>query len=127
MTTTSAISTVRDAYYNGSSWVVGGTNGRAFGPVDMKYVVSQTRTHNGQNQTTSISGATTPTYDYNGNTTKDDTGKQYVYDAWNRIMTVKNSGGVQIEDIGPWVRSVQVETAIICGRRRRTSAWRYAG
>jgi RHS repeat-associated protein len=97
VTTTSAISTVRDAYYNGSSWTVGGTNGRAFGPVDMKYVVSQTRTHNGQNGILTIQGSTSPTYDNNGNTTKDDTGKQYVYDAWNRIMTVKNSGGTVLE------------------------------
>ncbi|MCY2952259.1 MAG: hypothetical protein NTU53_09820 [Planctomycetota bacterium] len=70
MTTTSAISTVRDAYYNGSSWTVGGTNGRAFGPVDMKYVVSKTRTHNGQNGILTIQGSTSPTYDNNGNTTK---------------------------------------------------------
>ena len=97
MTTTSAISTVRDAYYNGSSWVVGGTNGRAFGPVDMKYVVSQTRTHNGQNGILTIQGSTSPTYDNNGNTTTDDTAKQYVYDAWNRIMTVKNSQGSTLE------------------------------
>ncbi|MCY2950515.1 MAG: hypothetical protein NTU53_00870 [Planctomycetota bacterium] len=65
--------------------------------------------------------------DHNANATTDDTAKQYVYDAWNRLVTAKTSGGVQIEDIGPWVRSVQVETAIICGRRRRTSAWRCAG
>ncbi|MCY2954361.1 MAG: hypothetical protein NTU53_20715, partial [Planctomycetota bacterium] len=97
MTTTSAIWTVRDAYYNGSSWVVGGTNGRAFGPVDMKYVVSKTRTHNGQNGILTIQGSTSPTYDNNGNTTKDDTGNQYVYDAWNRIMTVKDSQGSTLE------------------------------
>ena len=54
------------------------------------------RTHNGQNQVTAV-GANNLTFDNNGNTTKDDTGKQYVYDAWNRIMTVKNSGGTVIE------------------------------
>src|SRR5262249_32022152 len=36
---------------------------------------TQTRTHNQQNQITSISGATTPTYDNNGNLTKDETGR----------------------------------------------------
>jgi RHS repeat-associated protein len=55
---------------------------------------TQTRGANRQNETTFISGQTTPTYDYNGNTTKDDTGKQYVYDAWNRIVKVKDQNGV---------------------------------
>src|SRR5205085_2202388 len=46
---------------------------------------AQTRSANKQNEITSVSGATTPTYDSNGNMTKDETGKQYVYDAWNRL------------------------------------------
>ena len=29
--------------------------------------------------------------------TKDETGKQYVYDAWGRVVTVKNSGGTTIK------------------------------
>jgi RHS repeat-associated protein len=56
----------------------------------------QTRTHNKQNQITSIQSLTTPTYDANGNTTKDETGKQYVYDAWNRLVQVKDSGGTPL-------------------------------
>jgi RHS repeat-associated protein len=36
------------------------------------------------------------TFDSNGNTTKDDTGKQFVYDAWNRLAIVKTSGGTTI-------------------------------
>jgi RHS repeat-associated protein len=55
---------------------------------------SQTRTANRQNEVTSISGQTTPTYDNNGNTTKDNSGKQFVYDAWNRIVKVKDQNGV---------------------------------
>ena len=47
---------------------------------------NQTRSFNNQNQLTSISGATTPTYDNNGNTTKDDQGIAYTYDAWNRLV-----------------------------------------
>jgi len=43
---------------------------------------TQSRTFNAQNQLTSISGATTPTYDNNGNTILDETGKHYTYDAW---------------------------------------------
>src|SRR5439155_58052 len=35
-------------------------------------------------------------YDANGNLTTDETGKQLVYDAWNRLVTVKNSGGTTI-------------------------------
>ncbi|MFO0935124.1 MAG: RHS repeat-associated core domain-containing protein [Gemmataceae bacterium] len=57
---------------------------------------TQTRTANAQNEITSISGATTPTYDVSGNMTKDETGKQYVYDAWNRLVKVKDSGGTTI-------------------------------
>jgi RHS repeat-associated protein len=47
---------------------------------------TQTRSFNNQNQLTSISGATTPTYDKNGNTTKDDQGLTYTFDAWNRLI-----------------------------------------
>ena len=57
---------------------------------------NQTRTHNKQNEITAVSGATTPVFDANGNMTTDETGKQYVYDAWNRLVTVKNSGGTTI-------------------------------
>jgi RHS repeat-associated protein len=45
---------------------------------------TQTRTFNSQNQLTSISGATTPAYDNNGNTITDQANNTYVYDAWNR-------------------------------------------
>jgi RHS repeat-associated protein len=49
---------------------------------------TQTRTHNVQNQITAVSGATTPTYDNNGDTTTDEAGQTYVYDAWNRPVRV---------------------------------------
>ncbi len=45
-----------------------------------------TRTFNAQNQTTSVSGGTAPTYDNNGNTISDN-GQTFVYDAWNRLVT----------------------------------------
>src|SRR5260370_41034393 len=41
---------------------------------------AQNRTHNAQNEITSGSVA----YDNDSNTTTDDTGKTFVYDAWNR-------------------------------------------
>jgi len=52
--------------------------------------VTQTRTANAQNQYTSISGQTTPAYDNDGNLTTDPDGNTYVYDAWNRLVAVKN-------------------------------------
>lgn len=61
---------------------------------------AQTRTHNKQNEIGTVSGATTPTFDSNGNMTTDETGKQFVYDAWNRLKVVKNSSGVTLETIG---------------------------
>jgi len=54
----------------------------------------QTRTANKQNEITSISGATTPNYDSNGNMTGDETGKTFVYDAWNRLVAVKSGSTV---------------------------------
>lgn len=58
---------------------------------------TQTRTSNAQNQLTSVASSTTPTYDQNGNLTTDEVGQQYVYDAWNRLVAVKNSGGATLE------------------------------
>jgi RHS repeat-associated protein len=58
---------------------------------------TQTRSANALNQYTGISGATTPTYDANGNMTTDETGRQFVYDAWNRLVAVKNSSSTTLE------------------------------
>jgi len=55
-----------------------------------------TRTANDQNEITSVSGATTPTYDAAGNMTGDQNGKTFVYDAWNRLVAVK-SGSTTLE------------------------------
>ena len=52
--------------------------------------VPQARTHNQQNEITLIAGAAPVTYDANGNTTADGSGKTFVYDAWNRLVAVKN-------------------------------------
>lgn len=63
---------------------------------------TQGRTLNGQNQITGISGSTTPTYDNNGNTTTDDQGLGYLYDAWNRMVSAYGTVGGQYitEDFG---------------------------
>jgi len=58
---------------------------------------TQTRTANAQNEITGVSGATTPTYDHNGNMTGDQNGNTFVYDAWNRLVAVKNVSGTTLE------------------------------
>jgi RHS repeat-associated protein len=60
---------------------------------------TQTRTANQQNEITAISGATTPTYDASGNMITDETGKQFVYDAWGFLKVVKNSSGTVLETL----------------------------
>ena len=57
---------------------------------------TQTETANAQNQITSISGSTTPTYDANGNMISDQSGNTYTYNAWNQLVAVKNSTGAVI-------------------------------
>ncbi|MCI0463316.1 MAG: hypothetical protein L0Z62_40735, partial [Gemmataceae bacterium] len=51
----------------------------------------QSRTHNRQNQVTGV-GSSSLTFDGNGNLKTDEAGQQYVYDAWNRLVQVKDSG-----------------------------------
>jgi len=48
-----------------------------------------TRTHNQQNEVTGV-GANTLVFDKNGNMTTDEQGRTLVYDAWNRLVAVKN-------------------------------------
>jgi RHS repeat-associated protein len=62
--------------------------------------VTQTRGANRQNEITSVSGATTPTYDNNGNLTKDENDNRFVWDAWNMMVQVKNSSNVVIVTMG---------------------------
>lgn len=56
---------------------------------------AQSRTTNSKNEVTAV-GGNSLTFDNNGNTTQDETGKKYVYDAWNRLVAVKNSGGTTL-------------------------------
>jgi RHS repeat-associated protein len=53
------------------------------------------RTHNKQNQVTGV-GSATLTFDANGNMTTDETDRTFVYDAWNRLVAVKNSSGTTL-------------------------------
>ncbi len=52
--------------------------------------VPQARTTNAQNEYQSVAGQTPPAYDNNGNLTADPNGNTYVYDAWDRLVAVKN-------------------------------------
>ena len=61
---------------------------------------TQTRSANKQNEIISVSGATTPAYDSNGNLTTDENNYRFVYDAWNKVVQVKNSSNVVIVTYG---------------------------
>jgi RHS repeat-associated protein len=56
--------------------------------------VAQTRTANKQNQIISISGAGTPAFDANGNMTGDEQGRALKYDAWNRLVELKQGATI---------------------------------
>jgi RHS repeat-associated protein len=56
---------------------------------------SQSRTHNAQNQVTGV-GSTSLTYDSNGSMTADESGRVFVYDAWNRLVSVRNTANSPI-------------------------------
>jgi YD repeat-containing protein len=53
-------------------------------------------TFNAQNQQLA-NGSAVLTFDQNGNMTTDETGRQFVYDAWNRLVGVKDSVGTTLE------------------------------
>ncbi|MBO0698063.1 MAG: hypothetical protein J2P46_06700 [Zavarzinella sp.] len=52
---------------------------------------TQTRTANRRNEITGISGQTTPTYDGNGSLTRDEAGRTFKYDAWGRLVEVRDA------------------------------------
>jgi len=49
-----------------------------------------TRTHDKQNEVTAI-GGNSLTFDHSGNTTTDETGQTFKYDAWNRLVAGSNN------------------------------------
>jgi RHS repeat-associated protein len=57
---------------------------------------SSTDAFNSKNEETT-NGSHTLTFDANGNMTTDEQGQQYVFDAWNHPVQIKNSGGTTIE------------------------------
>ena len=59
---------------------------------------TQTRAANRQNEITTIGGAIVPAYDAAGNMTRDETGRQFVYDAWDRLARVTDGVGVTVRE-----------------------------
>ena len=59
--------------------------------------ITITSAFNYVNQITSISSGTLPTYDSNGNMTMDQNDLSYTYNAWNEVVTVKNSSSTTLE------------------------------
>lgn len=57
--------------------------------------VTTTNTFNAQNQQLT-NGSASLTYDTNGNLTTDETGRQFVYDAWNRLVEVRDSSSATL-------------------------------
>jgi RHS repeat-associated protein len=62
--------------------------------------ITTTRTHNKQNEITGV-GSATPGYAANGNMTTDETGQTLKYDAWNRLVEIKTSGGTTLSAYVP--------------------------
>jgi len=52
---------------------------------------TQTRSANRQNEITGVSGGTTPAYDANGNLTTDENDYRFGWDAWNRLVQVRDA------------------------------------
>ena len=61
--------------------------------------VPENRTANAQNQYTTV-GSAALTYSGTGNLTTDHEGRTLVYDAWNRLFSLKNSGGTLLARYG---------------------------
>src|SRR5262245_69742 len=52
-------------------------------------------THNQQNEVTAV-GSTSLAFDANGNLTQDQNGNTLVYDAWNRLVQVKDASNTTL-------------------------------
>jgi len=57
--------------------------------------ITQSSTPNAQNELTQV-GSASPRYSSTGNLTTDAQGRTLVYDAWNRLVSVKNSVGTEV-------------------------------
>ena len=68
----------------------------------------QSRTTDAQNQVTGV-GSASLTFDANGSMTTDETGQQFVYDAWNRIVKVLSPSSV-----------TKVEYAYLCSEQAKS-------
>lgn len=78
-----------DALGNWSSSASGAGTGTSTAPT----LTSTARTYNSRNELTSV-GSSSLAYDYDGNTTTDQSGYTYTYDAWNHAASATAAGGL---------------------------------
>ena len=87
--------------------------------------VDQIRTHNAQNEITNIGETTTITYDANGNLTTDENDYRFGWDAWNRLVQVRDASNAVVARYGRDAlgRRITVEQGETVTDRYFSSPW----
>ncbi len=87
--------------------------------------VDQIRTHNAQNELTGIGEAASLTYDGNGNLTTDENEFQFRWDAWNRLVQVRDASAAVVATYGRDAlgRRITVEQGETVTGRYFSSSW----
>ena len=87
--------------------------------------VDQIRTHNAQNELTGIGEAASLTYDGNGNLTTDENEFQFRWDAWNRLVQVRDASDTVVATYGRDAlgRRITVEQGETVTDRYFSSPW----
>ncbi len=87
--------------------------------------VEMTREHNAQNEITNIGETTTITYDANGNLTTDENDFQFRWDAWNRLVQVRDASNAVVATYGRDAlgRRITVEQGETVTDRYFSSRW----
>ena len=87
--------------------------------------VEITREHNAQNEITNIGETTTITYDANGNLTTDENDYRFGWDAWNRLVQVRDASNAVVARYGRDAlgRRITVEQGETVTDRYFSSSW----
>lgn len=87
--------------------------------------VEITREHNAQNEITNIGETTTITYDANGNLTTDENDYRFGWDAWNRLVQVRDASNAVVARYGRDAlgRRITVEQGKTVTDRYFSSEW----
>ena len=87
--------------------------------------VEITREHNAQNEITNIGETTTITYDANGNLTTDENDYRFGWDAWNRLVQVRDASNAVVARYGRDAlgRRITVEQGETVTDRYFSSEW----